>query len=220
MMEINIAPELAEEIGWHIGDGSMNYYNNKGDLKGFYQLRGHIKDDKQHYIERIKPIFEKVYQVKIKLREMPSTRVFGFQIWNDEIIKFKQQLGLPLGKKFELEIPLEFTKKKELLASCIRGIFDTDGGLYLEKKNHKLYPRIYITTISLKLAEQLTTLLNSFGLRTTNWIDDYHPGNRLNCYKIETRGIEMLHKFFKEIEPKNPKHIARYNQFLESIPKT
>jgi len=32
-----ITPELAEETGWHIGDGSMNYYNNKGKLKGIYQ---------------------------------------------------------------------------------------------------------------------------------------------------------------------------------------
>jgi len=30
----------------------------------------------------------------------------------------------------------------------------------------------------------------------------------------------MLHKFFKEIEPKNPKHIAKYNRFLASLPKT
>ncbi|MFH1503480.1 MAG: hypothetical protein ABIE36_02390 [Candidatus Diapherotrites archaeon] len=41
-----ISEELAEEIGWHIGDGSMNFYKNRGKLKGFYQLRGHIKDDK------------------------------------------------------------------------------------------------------------------------------------------------------------------------------
>ena len=100
---------------------------------------------------------------------MPSTRVFGFQIWNNEIVKFKQNLGLPLGKKFELEIPKEFIDKKELLTACIRGIFDTDGCLYLEKKNNKLYPRIQISTISLKLSEQLANLLNSIGLRTTKW---------------------------------------------------
>lgn len=32
----DITPELAEEVGWHIGDGSMNYYHNKGESKGFY----------------------------------------------------------------------------------------------------------------------------------------------------------------------------------------
>ena len=216
-LSVKFNSDLAEEIGWHIGDGSMNYYLQRGKPKGIYQLRGHIEDDKQHYLIRIKPIFEKIYNIKVSLREMPSTRVFGFQIWNSEIVKFKQQLGLPLGKKFELEIPKEFVNEKELLVSCIRGIFDTDGGLYLEKKNHKLYPRIYITTISLRLVEQLTILFNSLGLRATKWIDNYHPkGNRLKSYKVETRGVEMLHKFFREIEPKNPKHILKYNRFLES----
>ena len=42
----NISSELAEEVGWHIGDGSMNFYKNRGKIRGFYQLRGHIEDDK------------------------------------------------------------------------------------------------------------------------------------------------------------------------------
>lgn len=108
-----ICEELAEETGWHIGDGSMNIYNNKKILKGFYQLRGHIEDDVKHYTKRVKPIFEKLYNLKINLRQMPSTRVFGFQIWNDDLINFKQQLGLPLGKKLDVIIPKIFIKKKK-----------------------------------------------------------------------------------------------------------
>ena len=34
-----ITEELAEEVGWHIGDGSMNYYFRENRLRGFYQLR-------------------------------------------------------------------------------------------------------------------------------------------------------------------------------------
>ena len=40
---------LAEEIGLHIVDGSMNMYS----IKGLYQLRGNIIDDKEHYQKRI-----------------------------------------------------------------------------------------------------------------------------------------------------------------------
>ena len=211
-MNFSINEELAEEIGWHMGDGSMNYYNNRG----MYQLRGHIEDDKLHYIQRIKPLFEKIYGVKIKLRKMKSTRVFGFQIWNNKIIDFKQKLGLPLGKKLELEIPKEFLNKKELLIACIRGIFDTDGGVYLEKKNNRLYPRIYISTISVKLAKQLCELLCSSGLNATYYVSNHSKGNKLISYKIEVRGIEKLHKFFQIINPQNPKHQSKYVSFLNS----
>ena len=103
-----ISEELAEETGWHIGDGSMNYYQNKGYQNGLYQLRGHIEDDREHYEIRIKPIFKNLYGIDISLREMPSTRVFGFQIWNTSLIEFKQSLGLPIGKKYHIKIPILF----------------------------------------------------------------------------------------------------------------
>ena len=211
-----ITEELAEETGWHIGDGSMNYYKNGKKMMGLYQLRGHIEDDKRHYIERIKPFFKRLYGIDISLREMPSTRVFGFQIWNDKLVKFKQSLGLPLGKKFELEIPKQFLSDKELIVACIRGIFDTDGCLYLEKKNGKLYPRIEIATISSLLGEQLNSLLLGLGLRSTVYTMKTY-GNRIMPYKVSIRGEEMLHKFIQIINPQNPKHLAKYNLFEQSF---
>ena len=111
ILPTKITPELAEETGWHLGDGSMNIYNHKdGKKRGFYQLRGHIEDDVEHYIERIKPLFKLLYDIDISLRKMPKTRVFGFQLWNCELIKFKQKLGLPLGKKFDITISEIFLK--------------------------------------------------------------------------------------------------------------
>jgi hypothetical protein len=216
----SITPEFAEETGWHIGDGSMNFYNREGNgkLKGIYQLRGHIEDDKPHYIERIKPIFKLLYGIEISLREMPSTRVFGFQIWNDKLVKFKQNLGLPLGKKFDVVIPEAFLTNDNLKIAVIKGIFDTDGCVYLEKKNNKLYPRMEIATISLRLANQLLALLNSLGFRTTMYkVYPYQEGKRLVYYKISTRGNEMFHKFMNIIKPANPKHIKKYNLFKESF---
>ena len=213
----NISPELAEEVGWHIGDGSMNFYRNRGKFKGFYQLRGHIEDDKAHYILRIKPLFEKLYKIKISLREMPSTRVFGFQIWGDGLVNFKKGLGLPLGFKHDIEIPEKFLSSHQLKKSVIRGIFDTDGGIYLERKNKKLYPRIYITTISFKLSDQFLKLFREFGLHATRYSQLYiRKFNRKRSYIITIRGIDMFNKFMKDIGPKNPKHQEKYLKFLQS----
>lgn len=207
---------LAEETGWHIGDGSMNYYENRGKLRGIYQLRGHMKDDKLHYIKRIKPIFEKLYNVKINLRNMPSTRVFGFQIWNNSIIKFKENLGLPLGKKFNVTIPSKFLKNKELKIAIIRGIFDTDGCIYLEKKNKKLYPRLEIKTISFNLSEQLLNIFNELKFRVTCY--SYKPDyRRQRTYVISVRGENMLYKFMNLIKPANIKHIKKFILYKKSL---
>ena len=214
-----ITTELAEEIGWHIGDGSMNYYNNHGTLKGIYQLRGHIEDDREHYEKIIKPLFKLIYDLDISLRKMPSTRVYGFQIWSNKLIKFKKDLGLPLGKKLDIIIPKKVLTNNELKIAVIRGIFDTDGGIQLMKKNRKLYPIIYITTISEDLSKQLLNILNGLGLRTTsyNWLSLNPNYNRQRAYKVLTRGEIMFHKFMSIIKPANPKHIRKYNLFKESF---
>ena len=212
-----ISIELAEEIGWHIGDGSMNYYKNRGKLKGFYQLRGHIEDDKEHYEKRIKPIFRKLYDLNINLRYMPSTRVFGFQIWNNELVKFKKKFNLPLGKKLKIKIPKELLSNSNLKKAVIKGIFDTDGGIYLERKNNKLYPRLYITTISFELSKQLMNLFKELGFRATEYSQLYNKKfNRKRSYIITIRGVKMFHKFMKEISPNNPKHQEKYKKFLNS----
>ncbi|MEK6859252.1 MAG: LAGLIDADG family homing endonuclease, partial [Nanoarchaeota archaeon] len=212
----DVTKELAEEVGRHIGDGSMNFYKNYGKLRGIYQLRGHIEDDKEHYVIRIKPFFKLLYDIDLSLRDMPSTRVFGFQIWNDKLVDFKQKLGLPLGKKFSISIPNVFLENDDLKIAVIRGIFDTDGGIYLEKKNNKLYPRIEITTISSNLAEQMQKNLIALGLRTTvySWLSNL-DFNRQRAYKINIRGKEMLDIFFNIIKPANPKHIRKYIRFKE-----
>jgi intein/homing endonuclease len=200
-----ISQELAEETGWHIGDGSMNFYKQDNKPKGIYQLRGHIEDDKPHYLERIKPLFKHLYDLDISLREMPSTRVFGFQIWNSELVRFKQSLGLPLGKKWDISIPPQFLQSNELKSAVIRGIFDTDGSINLERKNHKLYPRVYITTICPTLAKQLQILFNELNLKATKYSELKNKDfNRQECFRITLRvkrcSIDLWKSFNQRIQ--------------------
>ncbi len=196
----------------------MNYYKNKKHSGGFYQLRGHIEDDKEHYLQRIKPFFKNLYGLDISLREMPSTRVFGFQIWNNELIKFNQGLGLELGPKLNVKIPDSFLIDDKLKIAIIRGIFDTDGCLYLQKKYGRLYPRIEIRSISFPLINQLREIYNELGLRATAYQDKLRLyGNKKISYIVTIRGIEMLHKFMNMISPQNPKHIKKYEYFKQSF---
>lgn len=127
-------PLLAEEIGLHLGDGSMNYYKSKG----LYQLRGHIKDDRPHYDFRIKYIYKTLFDLDISLREMPSCGVYGFQIWSNKLVDFKSKsLGLPLGKKIHFRPPFWIIQKEDYTKSFLKGFFDSDGCLYIENKKRK-----------------------------------------------------------------------------------
>lgn len=209
---------LAEETGLHIGDGTMNFYKQKNKIKGSYQLRGHIIDDKLHYKKRIKIIYKELYNVNVPLKEMKKTGVFGFQIWNNPLINFKSKiLKLPLGPKKEISIPYQFLNKKSLKMAVIKGIYDTDGCLYLEKKRNKsLYPRVKFTTTSNILAKQIKKELVKLNIRATHYFHKRKEINWNDLHSVEVRGEAMLVKFFAIINPGNPKHIQKYERYLDN----
>jgi hypothetical protein len=207
--------KLAEETGLHIGDGTMNFYKTKNEIKGSYALRGHIIDDKKHYDEIIKKLYLDLYNLKINLRDMPNDGVYGFQKWSNNLVNFKHNiLSLTLGKKIDIKIPKVFMKKKEFICSTIRGIFDIDGMIYLEPKYGKFYPRVEISTISRDLGYQLNNLINHLSLRSTIYL--WKRGNPRWCdaYKINIRGDKMLNKWIQIINPHNPKHLKKFEFYI------
>lgn len=213
-----ISEELAEETGLHIGDGTMNFYNIKNKIKGSYALRGHIIDDVEHYNKVIFKLYKKVYSLNISLRKMPSAGVYGFQKWSDDLVNFKHnKLFLPLGKKVDIKIPNIFFNKKELSIAVIRGIFDTDGMLYLQPKYGKLYPRIEISTICKNLGLQINNTLKDLNIRSTIYSSKRKEYNWSEIYKISVRGNVMLDKWMNIISPHNPKHWTKYQHFLNSV---
>lgn len=120
-----------------------------------------------------------------------------------------------MGEKTDVSITSAFLKDRELKIAVVRGIFDTGGCVYLERKNNKLYPRLEITTISYNLVRQLSEIFRDLGLRATTHM--VKPGKRFNqrrCYKVVIRGELMLHRFTDVVKPQNPKHIAKYSSYV------
>jgi hypothetical protein len=204
-----MSKELAEETGIHIGDGSMNFYKNSG----LYSLRGHKTDDEKYYRYHIKSLFKKLYDADIKLRTWPD--VFGFQLCSNELVKFKHEfLGLPLGPKGEITIPKVIMKNDEFAKACLRGIFDTDGNIYFEKKKNGPYPRIHLCTTSRKLGAQLEELIRRFGFTSIS-VWEIKPNERwMPTIRICVRGNENFRKWFKTIGTSNPKNMAKFNSYL------
>jgi hypothetical protein len=201
--------DLAEETGLHLGDGSMNFYHGKGS----YQLRGHLIDDKPHYLFRIKPLYKKLFNIDVSLRDMPSAGVHGFQIWSNELVDFKSRvIGLPLGPKHDFLIPSVIVENDLFSRSFLRGYFDTDGCLYLENKRGKLYPRIEMVSICEEFIIQLKNILLRLGFRVTYEKRIFLTRHNFPVHKLCIRGTEMTKKWFSEIRPNNPKHINKFKK--------
>ncbi|RLG12232.1 hypothetical protein DRN73_03135 [Candidatus Pacearchaeota archaeon] len=201
-----INEDLAEEVGIHVGDGSMNIYNKSY----VYSLEGHIIDDRKYFLNHISPLFKRLYNLNIRLRERKSAGVFGFQVGSKGLINFKSNLGLPLGSKEGIEIPrVILNSNKKILAGFIRGLFDTDGGIYLEKKYKKFYPRIQLVNKSLNLMKQVKKILTEvFEFNLSSRIEDKY------C-RLIIRGDKNFKKWMKIIGTNNPKNVKKYKLYTQ-----
>jgi intein/homing endonuclease len=201
--------DLAEETGIHIGDGSMNYYKGHG----LYSLRGNKLKDKEFYEIHIKKIFEILYSAKIILREWKD--VYGFQLASDKLVEFKNKImNLPLGKKMNISIPKILTKNNKLAIACIRGIFDTDGCIYIENKRGKPYPRIEITTTSKILAKQIKEVIVRNGISCSMWKETYKKKNWRPKFTISIKGYNNFKLWYNKFGTSHPKNIKLFQELL------
>ncbi len=204
--------KLAEEIGMHIGDGSMNIYSGKC----LFSLRGHKTDDCEYYNNHVVSIYRDLYNINVKIRKWPD--VVGFQKSSTSLITFKHEIiGLPLGNKGDLTIPEIMINDKKFAASCLRGIFDTDGCVYLEPKPSGLYPRIEISSTSKLLIDQIKYLLdNILKIDSSVWISRKENGKWKNVNRISVRGRKNAYEWIKLIGSSNPKHKRKLNKIISA----
>ena len=206
-----IDEDLAEDVGIHIGDGSMNFYSGIG----CYTVACHWIDDKEYIDSYVSKLIEKIYGIKPKLR-IWSKGTYGFIIYSKDVVNFKSQvLNLPLGPKKNIKIPEIICKDERLLKSCLRGLIDTDGCLYLEKKYGKLYPRIIFTNTSKPLVFQVKNCLEKFGFTVSLQVRNHDNKNWNITYILCTRGFNNLKLWMRLVGFSNPKNIMKINLLKE-----
>ena len=216
---IFITPELAEICGIHAGDG---YLRMRKQNKGEIDISGHL-EEKDYYDDHVIPLFNKVFNLNIKGRYF-SRGNYGFVIYNKKVAQLLNELGFPFGKKSEIVKVPNFilkSKNKILCTRFLRGLFDTDGGLYFQnrktgknytefKRKHNYYPIISLTSVSKLLIDNTSFMLKELGLK--HFIYGYQPKNLRDSYRyvITISGVKRLQKWMKLVGIKNPVKLTRY----------
>ena len=184
--------EEAWTIGLIIGDGSITD-------KGCVQII--VNDKEQILLDRaIKGLA--IFGVEAKNRERFRARgnVFGIEA---SCIVFAQWLKKHIGGKKSSKCIPEFIMKgsKEIRLACLQGLWSADGSF---KNGDASGVRAVFSTISPKLAAQVSHLLHSFGIkcsvnrhfRTTNKSN----GQEVPIYRVCSYGNENVEKCKKLIE--------------------
>jgi hypothetical protein len=186
--------KLAEFLGILTGDG----YISKMPRTYKFGIVGDNIKDKEYLSEYVKTLtiglFDKI--PKLTYRE----RALRLNFYSKTVAESLISLGFPEGKKGNIAM-MDFIKKsKSLWSYFIRGIFDTDGGIFWDKRKiyTKPYLRIYIDTISQQLTEDIIYCLEEMGfdvfrqLRKRNGRENVVHTIELYGYKNLKRWRELI----------------------------
>jgi intein/homing endonuclease len=112
------------------------------------------------------------------------------------------RLGMPAGKKsYTVKIPEEMLGKyAKHLPALIRGIYNTDGCVFFDRRYNPHYPRVYLKMINRRLIAQVYDVLESLHLNPTITIDGF---------VIQINGFQNVKRFIQKIGFSNPRHINR-----------
>lgn len=158
------------------------------------------------------PLLESIFKLKLvpKFRSGGKNGCYCIQTSKKDITSFFQEYGFKPGRKTDTVTIPSYIKEAGLSKrlAFVRGYFDTDGCLRFDNLNgqpHR-YPKVEFASVSHAMIRDLSELLTDMNFRNYIWSDR-------NSLKLCVAGNTMLHKWVAEVQPKNSKHLNKYQLF-------
>tara|TARA_Y100000310_G_C20680119_1_gene815426 strand:+ start:1318 stop:2007 length:690 start_codon:yes stop_codon:yes gene_type:complete len=154
---------LAELIGAHYGDGSMSKSKNYSYCISYW---GNLSKDSE-YLLYLNEIIFSLFNIKFKLKKIEKRNTLALYKDSKKLFYFyKRCLGIEPGPKKSLRIPDYIKENKRLLIMFIRGLFDTDGCVTLQRDRGYKYILIKLCTKHKGFAEDIKQELAGLGLKS------------------------------------------------------
>ncbi len=188
--------DLAELFGIILGDGCIR----KEQIK--ITLNRIIDKEYSFFVSNL---------IRSQLGEMPSViernNVIEIHLYGTELVKRLEENGLKQGNKTLLQVKIpEWIIENDMYARrCLRGLFDTDGGLYIHRRKEKEKNSLgwCFTNYSAPIIRDVKKIL------LCNGINPRGKEKRVYLY-----AIPEIRKFMEKIGSSNPKNINKYNYHM------
>lgn len=196
--------ELAEIVGIILGDGGITDYQLKITLN---------KETESEYISFVTTLLEKIFRekpCKYFFNNKRGQKVCNITINGINLIRILQNLGLKKGNKIthQVKVPDWIIKNKKYSKSCLRGLIDTDGGLYFHKHKTCGYDCFNLglayTSYSKPLLKFAHDTLVKFGF-----------SSKLKEKCLFLYRYEEIVKYFDIIGSSNNHHTQRLKEFIK-----
>ncbi len=182
---------LAEYLGIHFGDGHLSLPVNAS-----YRLTVSLNLRDKKYAEYVSGLYLQLFEKRMHYAEYPDKHLIILRTYQKSAWQLLHRLGAPIGRKLHLRIPLGVKKDDRLLASFLRGLFDTDGCTVIQKDKGYSYPQIRITMKDKGFAEDVQEGFGKLGLKSYIC---RKKGKNYDGYDVTIRNKESYKRFFKTI---------------------
>ncbi len=126
--------KLAEFVGIVLGDGGITKYQL------FITLNSEAD---QKYIPYVSNLISNLFKMKASLYKRKNKKAIVVSVAGIRFIEYLSKLGLKKGNKVlnQVDVPNWIQRKTGYSQHCLRGLMDTDGGLFFHryKVNGKKY---------------------------------------------------------------------------------
>lgn len=151
---------LAEFVGIMLGDGSVGKQQMSITLNS-------IADAK--YIKYVSHLCEELFGVTPKLKKKKNCNAVDIYYSGVNLIAFLQKIGLKKGNKVkqQVDVPNWIKCQQKFKIMCLRGLMDTDGGVFLHKykvnSKQYMYQKICFSNHSIPLLLFVFKVLQELG---------------------------------------------------------
>lgn len=227
----HLSSDVAADTGIHLGDGSLRIKSRGPHGYYQYEVTVHALEDQLYLIGNIMPTISDAYGLQRSGYYInPEQTWISLRYQSKAVALFKREtLGLPIGRKHDLSIPIQILRDAKLMKPLARELLATDGvlGFYTAEKGggHK-YPRIQIKMTARRVIDEVSAFLqNHLGItsRCRDQTVDHTGWGKSLQRVLQISQHSDIDTWRKEIGFSNPSHISRmmvYEALGECPPRT
>lgn len=195
--------KLAEMIGIILGDG--NTYYDKGK-KYLLRISSNRVEEKK-YRHYTKELMKDIFKVTPKPYEKSDRKGTDLVIYNKSIVEGLIEKGIIPGDKVKNQVKVpNWIKKKEIhKIGCLRGLFDTDGSVYL--RNTQKSFGLNFKNGSFPLVKDFNDMCESMGIETQKIpkpkiYQNPDTKEEFKTYQVSIENKFEISKFLYKVKPK------------------
>lgn len=196
-----ISPKLSEFVGIMLGDGHISKVN--------YQITISCGIVDGSYITNYIPqLIKKLFSKDVSFRQIAKGGI-DCKFNSKKVCEYLASKMGVVSPKTNCIIPGSFFKDHNLLRACVRGLFDTDGGLH---RHHKNSAQLQFTNKSYSLIQSLRNALIQLGFKPSKITINHREKGTFELYLFD----KDVKKYFKEIGSSNPKNNLKFEIWIKT----